>query len=81
MRRGGRGTAASVWLSVAFLALTAAQIAPSPFQTERLVFVAQGLGNAVPAPVVTLIDVASSESLRGQTVAPGPLACSKVAPE
>ena len=80
MRRGGRGTAAFVWLSVAFLALAAAQIAPSPFQTERLVFLAQGLGSAVAAPVVTLIDVASGESLRKRTVAPGTRACPKVFP-
>ena len=80
MRRGGRGTAAYLWLPVAFVAFAAAQIAPSPYQTERLVFLAQGLGSAVAAPVVTLIDVASSESLRTLTVAPGPLACPKVYP-
>ncbi len=64
MRRSGRGPLATAG-GLAFLYLAVAvygglaQIAPSPQQTERLVFVSQGLGAAINASVVTVIDVAS----------------------
>ena len=64
MRRAGRGPLANAGgLLVLYLTVAVcgglAQIAPSPLQTERLVFVSKGLGTAVNTTVVTVIDVAS----------------------